>query len=141
MELAAGSLAIVPIVDRRERMTAIRLAGAGTSPSTLLAHVGAKGIVGVVLFVDLRLSQLDDPALPEFDPRAWIAQLVRATGDTTEVPARLAPHRTRGLRFAIGDAAPGSPPRSRPDSTRSRATGSPSCRASAPTRCRRCTAR
>ncbi len=109
MEPAAGSLAIVPIVDRRERMTGIRLAGAGTSASTLLAHVGANGFDGVVLFVDLHLSQLDDPALPEFDPRAWIAQLVHATGDTAELPARLAPHRTRGLRFAIGDAGPGSP--------------------------------
>ncbi|MCL4747908.1 MAG: HDOD domain-containing protein [Burkholderiaceae bacterium] len=109
MEPAAGSLAIVPIVDRRERMTGIRLAGAGTSASILLAHVGARGIDGVLLFVDRRLSQLDDPALPEFDPRAWIVQLVHGTGDTAELPARLAAHRTRGLRFAIGDAGPGSP--------------------------------
>jgi EAL and modified HD-GYP domain-containing signal transduction protein len=109
MKSADGALAIIPLVDRRERLVAFRLAGAAASVSTLLAHVGATGIDGMLLLADLRVAQLDDPALAELDPRAWIVQLVGPPGEASELAARLAPHRSRGLRFSVADAAPGSP--------------------------------
>ncbi len=109
MKSPNGALAIVALVDRRERLVGFRLAGAGASVSTLLAHVGASGIDGMLLFTDQRVAQLDDPALAELDPRAWIVQLVGAPGAAQELAARLAPHRSRGLRFSVADTAPGSP--------------------------------
>ena len=108
MKSSDGALAIIPLVDRRERLVAFRLAGAVASASTLLAHVGATGIDGMLLFADQRVAQLDDPALGELDPRAWIVQLVGPPGEAEELAARLTPHRSRGLRFSVADAAPGS---------------------------------
>ena len=98
-----------PIVDRRERLYGFRLSGAAGAVAVLRDEIGGTGIRDLVLLVDMRPAQVMNEWPRDFDRLRWMPLItgnLPADGDFADQARTL--HR-RGVRFSIGDAAPGSP--------------------------------
>ncbi len=98
-----------PLVDRRERLHGFRLAGAAGAAALLRDEIGPTGLSDLVLLVDLGCAEVLDDWPRDFDRIRWMPDIVGNLPADVDFAEHSKLLQRRNVRYAIGDAAPGSP--------------------------------